>query len=45
MRLLVVEDDRDLNRQVVSALEAAGYVVDRAFDGKKELRPGRHRAL
>ncbi len=35
MRLLVVEDDRDLNRQVVTALEAAGYVVDRAFDGEE----------
>jgi len=34
MRLLVVEDDRDLNRQMVSALEAAGYAVDRAFDGE-----------
>ena len=34
MRLLVVEDDRDLNRQVTSALEAAGYAVDRAFDGE-----------
>ena len=33
MRLLVVEDDADLNRQVVRALEEAGYVVDRAFDG------------
>ncbi|MBV8765247.1 MAG: response regulator transcription factor, partial [Hyphomicrobiales bacterium] len=35
MRLLVVEDDRDLNRQVVSALEMAGYAVDRAFDGEE----------
>lgn len=35
MRLLVVEDDRDLNRQLVAALEAAGYVVDRAFDGEE----------
>ncbi len=35
MRLLVVEDDRDLNRQVVAALEAAGYAVDRAFDGEE----------
>ena len=35
MRLLVVEDDRDLNRQVASALEAAGYAVDRAFDGEE----------
>ncbi len=35
MRLLVVEDDRDLNRQVVAALEEAGYAVDRAFDGEE----------
>lgn len=35
MRLLVVEDDRDLNRQIVGALEAAGYAVDRAFDGEE----------
>ncbi len=35
MRLLVVEDDRDLNRQLVATLEAAGYVVDRAFDGEE----------
>jgi two-component system OmpR family response regulator len=35
MRLLVVEDDRDLNRQIVAALEAAGYAVDRAFDGEE----------
>ena len=35
MRLLVVEDDRDLNRQVTTALEAAGYAVDRAFDGEE----------
>ena len=35
MRLLVVEDDRDLNRQIVTALEGAGYVVDRAHDGEQ----------
>ncbi len=35
MRLLVVEDDRDLNRQVVAALEEAGYAVDKAFDGEE----------
>ncbi len=35
MRLLVVEDDRDLNRQLVNALETAGYAVDRAFDGEE----------
>ncbi len=34
MRLLVVEDDKDLNRQIVTALEQAGYAVDRAFDGE-----------
>jgi two-component system OmpR family response regulator len=35
MRLLVVEDDHDLNRQMVRALEDAGYAVDRAFDGEE----------
>ena len=35
MRLLVVEDDKDLNRQITSALEGAGYVVDRAHDGEE----------
>jgi two-component system, OmpR family, response regulator len=35
MRLLVVEDDQDLNRQLVSALGDAGYVVDKALDGEE----------
>ncbi|MGE3247857.1 MAG: response regulator transcription factor [Beijerinckiaceae bacterium] len=35
MRLLVVEDDKDLNRQLVAALQQAGYVVDSAFDGEE----------
>jgi two-component system OmpR family response regulator len=35
VRLLVVEDDKDLNRQIVAALEQAGYAVDRAFDGEE----------
>ncbi|MDJ1159014.1 response regulator transcription factor [Chelatococcus sp. SYSU_G07232] len=35
MRLLVVEDDRDINRQLVTALEHAGYAVDKAFDGEE----------
>ena len=35
MRLLVVEDDKDLNRQIVTALEHAGYAVDKAFDGEE----------
>ncbi|WP_103222374.1 response regulator transcription factor [Roseibium marinum] len=34
MRILVVEDDTDLNRQIVTALEEAGYVVDSATDGE-----------
>ena len=35
MRLLVIEDDKDLNRQIVSALEHAGYAVDHACDGEQ----------
>lgn len=35
MRLLVVEDDKDLNRQLTAALEEAGYAIDRAFDGEE----------
>ena len=35
MRLLVVEDDPDLNRQLVEAFTDAGYVVDKALDGEE----------
>ena len=35
MRLLVVEDDQTLNQQIVTALEQAGYAVDRALDGEE----------
>lgn len=35
MRILVVEDDKDLNRQLAEALGDAGYVVDCAFDGEE----------
>jgi two-component system OmpR family response regulator len=35
MRLLVVEDDPDINRQLVNALQEAGYVVDKALDGEE----------
>jgi two-component system, OmpR family, response regulator len=35
MRLLVVEDDPDINRQLVAALQDAGYVVDKAMDGEE----------
>jgi two-component system, OmpR family, response regulator len=34
MRLLLVEDEKDLNRQIFTALTDAGYVVDRAHDGE-----------
>jgi len=37
VRLLVVEDDPDLNRQLTTALTDAGYVVDRAFDGEEGI--------
>ncbi|KFB10639.1 response regulator transcription factor [Nitratireductor basaltis] len=35
MRILVVEDDKDLNRQLCDALSDAGYVVDAAHDGEE----------
>ncbi len=35
MRALVVEDDKDLNRQLVAALKDAGFAVDTAFDGEE----------
>ncbi|WP_336057852.1 response regulator transcription factor [Nitratireductor sp. CH_MIT9313-5] len=35
MRILVVEDDKDLNRQLCEALSDAGYVVDTAHDGEE----------
>jgi two-component system OmpR family response regulator len=35
MRLLVVEDDPDLNRQLTAALTDAGYVVDTVADGEE----------
>jgi two-component system OmpR family response regulator len=35
MRVLVIEDDPDLNRQLTAALTDAGYAVDRAFDGEE----------
>lgn len=35
MRVLVVEDDPDLSRQLVAALTDAGYVVDKAMDGEE----------
>ncbi|ODT71318.1 MAG: DNA-binding response regulator [Pelagibacterium sp. SCN 63-23] len=35
MRILVVEDDANLNRQLKDALTEAGYAVDCAFDGEE----------
>ena len=35
MRVLIVEDDKDLNRQLVDAFLEAGYAVDKAFDGEE----------
>jgi two-component system OmpR family response regulator len=35
VRILVVEDDADLNRQLADALKEAGYVVDSAKDGEE----------
>ncbi len=35
MRVLVVEDDADLSRQLAEALRQAGYVVDTAADGEE----------
>ncbi len=35
MRILVVEDDKDLNRQLCDVLQDQGYVVDKAFDGEE----------
>lgn len=35
MRILIVEDEPDLNRQLKQALEEVGYVVDAAMDGEE----------
>lgn len=35
MRILVVEDDKELNRQLCTALADSGYVVDKALDGEE----------
>jgi two-component system OmpR family response regulator len=35
MRILVVEDDANLNRQLKEALTESGYAVDVAFDGEE----------
>ena len=35
VRILVIEDDPELNNQLVRALENEQYVVDSAFDGEE----------
>ena len=35
MRVLVVEDDADISRQLVTVLTDAGYAVDSAADGEE----------
>lgn len=37
MRILVAEDEKDLNRLISEALEGAGYSVDRCYDGGEAL--------
>ena len=37
MRVLVVEDARDMNRLIVKMLKKAGYSVDGCFDGQEAL--------
>ena len=35
MRILLIEDDPDLNNQVKNSLEDSGYSVDTAVDGEE----------
>ena len=37
MRILVVEDERDLNRIICKRLTAAGYTADACYDGLEAL--------
>lgn len=37
MRILVVEDERDLNRIICKRLAAAGYTTDACYDGREAL--------
>lgn len=37
MRILVAEDERDLNRLICQTLERAGYSVDTCYDGEAAL--------
>ena len=35
MRILLIEDDPDLNNQIKNSLEDSGYSVDSAYDGEE----------
>lgn len=37
MRILIAEDERDLNRLIVRTLEKEGYSVDSCIDGEEAL--------
>ena len=37
MRILIAEDEQDLNRILKRRLEAAGYSVDNVFDGAEAM--------
>lgn len=37
MRILVVEDEKDMNRIIAKELESEGYIVDRCYDGESAL--------
>ena len=44
MRVLVIEDDPRIARDITRALEASGYVVESVSDGGSMV-PRRHRRL
>ena len=37
MRLLIAEDERNLNRIITTQLKNSGYTVDSCFDGEEAL--------
>lgn len=42
MRILLIEDDRDLVERIAAGLSEAHYMVDSAWDGETGLRMARH---
>ena len=34
LRILVIEDEKDMNRILVKGLESEGYLVDSCYDGR-----------